>query len=77
MIAGDAFLRVDYEADREKSLLRGNLRPLEDGARQDVEAGVIRMTVLTPDVRTLVVWAGRLVIPADRFQVGHAEFLIR
>ena len=33
LIAGEAFLRVDHEADCEKPLLQKNPRPLEDGKR--------------------------------------------
>lgn len=75
LVARQAFLGVDDQADRHKPLLQRDFRLLKDRARQDVEAGLAGVAIPAPDPAFLRFpgdpWTGtkgtaRLLPPADR-----------
>ena len=47
-MAGEALLRVNDQTDGKKPLLERKLRLLEDGSRQDIEAGFAVMAIESP-----------------------------
>ena len=85
LIAGQAFLRVDHEGDRQEPLLQRDLSALENGALQDIEALAAIMAVpaaytlvlfLTPNADAGTVRTVRIVAPVKGLKMVDAGLLI-